>query len=114
MARAVTEAEVVNMTRNHVSEDLIINSIRTRGCLWDGSPDSVIRLRHEGVSDRVVAAMQNSGVHASVVVGSPPPPVYYAPPPPVGGVVVVGPRYYGPRYWGPRPYWHGRPYYRRW
>jgi uncharacterized protein YcfJ len=110
IARAVTEADIVNFTRNHVGEDVIINSIRTRGCLWDATPDAVIRLKHEGVSDRVITAMQNAGAHAPVVAGTVPPPVYYPPPPPpVGGVVVVGPRYYGPR-----PYWYGRPYYRRW
>lgn len=114
IAKAVTDVDVVTMTRNNVGEDVIVNSIRTRGCLWDGTPDSVIRLKHEGVSDRVITAMQNSGVHVPAA-GSLPPPVYYAPPPPpAGGVVVVGPGYYGPRYWGPRPYWHGRPYYRRW
>ncbi len=110
MARAVTEADVVNFTRNHVGEDVIINSIRTRGCLWDATPDAVIRLKHEGVSDRVITAMQNTGVPAPVAGGPAPPPGYYPPPPPpVGGVVVVGPGYYGPR-----PYWYGRPYYRRW
>jgi hypothetical protein len=108
-ATAVSEIDVINMSRNHVRDDVIINAIRTRGCRWDGTPDSVIRLKHEGVSDPVVAAMQNSGVHVPVAVPAGPPPVYYAPPPPpVGGVVVVGPRYYG------RPYWYGRPYYRRW
>jgi uncharacterized protein YcfJ len=111
IAKAVTEVDVVTMTRNSVGEDVIINSLRTRGCLWDASPDAVIRLKHEGVSDRVITAMQNTGMHMPVAGGAVPPPGYYPPPPPppVGGVVVVGPGYYGPR-----PYWYGRPYYRRW
>lgn len=107
LANAISEADVVTMTRNDVGDEVITNAIRTRGCRWDGTPEAVIRLKHEGVSDRVIAAMQNSGVYM------PPPPgtpsgYYYASPPPPGGVVVVGPGYYGPRYWGPRPY------YRRW
>jgi uncharacterized protein YcfJ len=115
IAQAVTESDVIVMTRNNVGDDVIINAVRTRGCRWDSSPDSVIRLKHEGVSDRVIQAMQNTGIHP-VVVGGPPPAAgyYYAPPPPpVSGVVVVGPGYYGPHY-GPRPYYYGRPYYRRW
>jgi 2',3'-cyclic-nucleotide 2'-phosphodiesterase (5'-nucleotidase family) len=94
-----------------VGDDVIINSLKTRGCRWDSTPDAVIRLKHEGVSDRVITAMQNTGLHAAPAVVSGPAPVYYypPPPPPVGGVVVVGPGYYGRR-----PYYYGRPYYRRW
>ena len=114
MANAVKESDVVTMTRSGVGDDVIITALRTRGCLWDGTPDAVIRLKHEGVSDRVITAMQTTGLHAAPAAGAPGP-YYYPPPPPVGGgVVVVGPGYYGPRYWGPRPYYYGRPYYRRW
>jgi hypothetical protein len=108
IARAVTEADVVTMARSHVGDAVIINSIHTRGCLWDGTPDAVIRLKQQGVSDQVITAMQNSGIRVPATAGPVPPPVYYAPPPPPAGVVVVGPGYYGPRYW------YGRPYYRRW
>jgi uncharacterized protein YcfJ len=116
IAQAVTDADVVTMTRSGVGDDVIINSIRTRGCRWNSAPENVIALKQQGVSDRVIEAMQNSGLHMPAP--APPPPVVYAPPPPPavgGGVVVVGPGYYGPRpYWGPRPYYWGRPYYRRW
>src|SRR5262249_10309371 len=108
---AVTESEVVMMTQNRVGDDVIINSIRTRGCRWNSAPENVIALKQQGVSDRVITVMQNTGMHAPVatVVPGPPPVVYAPPPPPVGGVVVVGPAY------GPRPYYYGRPYYyRRW
>ena len=115
VAYAVTESDVVTMTRSGVGDEVIVNSLRTRGCRWDSTPDAVIRLKHEGVSDRVLTAMQNTGLHTAPVVGPPPPGPYYYPPPPVsGGVVVVAPGSYGPRYWGPRPYYYGRPYYRRW
>jgi hypothetical protein len=101
IARAVTEADIVSMVRNNVGDDIIVNSIRTRGCLWDGTPESVIRLKNAGISDRVITAMQYSTVHAPATAGA-------APPPP-GGVVVVTPGYYGPR-----PYYYRRPYYRGW
>ncbi|MBS0265792.1 MAG: hypothetical protein JSS02_27925 [Planctomycetes bacterium] len=109
IAQAVTESEVVRMVENRVSDDVIITSIRTRGCFWDATPDAVIRLKQLGVGDRVIQAMQNSGVRVPagtrVVSGG----VYYVPPPPPPvGVVVVRPRYYGPHYYG----W-GRPYHRR-
>ena len=116
IANAVTEVDVVTMTRNHVGDAVIINALRTRGCRWDSSPDAVIRLKHEGVSDQVITAMQNTGLQMAPATAAVPPPGpgYYPPPPVSGGVVVVGPGYYGPRYWGPRPYYYGRPYYRRW
>jgi len=116
IAQAVTESDVITMTRNGVGDEVIINSIRTRGCRWNSAPENVIALKQQGVSDRVITAMQNTGLHPAVAAPLPPPPavVYAPPPPPVGGVVVVGPGY-GPRpYWGPRPYYYGRPYYRRW
>ena len=116
VANAVTESDVVTMTRSGVGDAVIINSLRTRGCRWDSTPDAVIRLKHQGVSDQVLTAMQNTGLHTGPIGGGPPPPgPYYYPPPPVSGeVVVVAPGYYGPRYGGPRPYYYGRPYYRRW
>jgi len=109
IAQAVTDTDVVTMTRNGVSDDVIINSLRTRGCRWNSAPENVIALKQQGVSDRVIAAMQNTGLGPDpTAVAGPPPVVYAPPPPPVGGVVVVGPGY------GPRPYYYGRPYYRRW
>jgi uncharacterized protein YcfJ len=116
VAQAVTDTEVVNMTHNRVSDGVIINALRTRGCRWNSSPENVIALKQQGVSDSVIEAMQNTGLRPAPVGALPPPVVYAPPPPPVvgGGVVVVGPGYYGPRpYWGPRPYGR-RPYYRGW
>ena len=108
IAQAVTESQVVAMTHNNVADSVIINELRNKGCNWDASPNAVIRLKQQGVSDQVIQAMQNTGLRAPAgsVVAVPPPP-YYGPP--AGGVVVVGPGYYRPwgprRYWGPRYYW---------
>ncbi len=110
LAEAVTASDVITMSRSGVGDDVIVNSIRTRGCRWNSSPDNVIALKQYGVSDRVIETMQNTGLRPVVAV--PRAGVYGPAPPPV---VVVEPGYYGPRpYWGPRPYYYGRPYYRRW
>ena len=113
IAQAVTESQVVAMAHHNVADSVIITELRTKGCNWDGSAEAVIRLKQQGVSDQVIQAMQNTGLHApagTVVVAAPPPPPgpYYGPPP-AGGVVVVGPGYYRP--WRPRPYWGPRYYW---
>lgn len=111
-ARALTSGDVVAMTQNGVSDEVIVGSLRTHGCRFSGDPQSIIQLKQSGVSDRVIQAMQSSGTVAVPYATSAPPtvvytpaPRYYAPPP--GPVVYVGP---GPRYWGPGPYWRRHPY----
>ncbi len=90
-ALAVTNYDLVEMTRAGVSEDLIISTMRNRGGRFDLSPSSLIALKQQGVSDRVVLAAQElstSGGYARAsyapavaapVVG---PPVYYVRPAP--------------------------------
>lgn len=112
IAQAYTPADVLNMTRSGISDDNIIYGLKTRGCRFDNTPDNIISLRNQGVSDRVIGAMQSSGLQVPagppVMVPAGGPTVVYAEPPPPAGVVVVAPRpYYGPRY-----YRGG--YYRRW
>jgi hypothetical protein len=104
-AQAVTSFDVVEMTRAGCSEDLIISTIRSRGSRLDLSPNGLIALKQQGVSDRVVMAAQSMGnagypapVAAPVVVG---PPVYYMRPAPPTVRVYVGPS------WGPPHYYHG-------
>jgi uncharacterized protein YcfJ len=108
IAQAYTPADLINMSRNNISDDNIIYGLQTRGCRFDATPDNIISLRNQGVSDRVIGAMQTTGLKAPptapVVVAPPGPAVVYAAPPPPAGVVVVAPR--------PRYYYGG--YYRRW
>lgn len=85
-AQAVTNFDLVEMTRAGVSEDLIISTVRSRGGRLDLSPSGLISLKQNGVSDRVVMAVQSSSAPvyaqaAPVVVG--PPPVMYVAPAPV-------------------------------
>lgn len=110
-ASALTSEEVISMTRNGVSDDVIVQSIRTNGCRFRGDAQSILYLSNAGVSNRVIDAMQTGALS-----GPPPTVVYESAPRYVGGppVVVVSPRP-GPYYWGPRGRYWGPPgpYYRR-
>jgi outer membrane lipoprotein SlyB len=98
-AGAVTVPDVVTMTRAGVGEELIINHVHAHGLAAPLQTGDLICLQQQGVSPRVVAAMQAT----PVAVVPPPPPgvVYPAGPPPV--VIEGG--------WGPGYY--RRPYYYR-
>ncbi len=101
-AYAVTEADLVQMTRAGISEDVIISTMRSRGTRIDLSPQAIVALRQQGVSDRVVIAAQQMGPGSGYVAGGPTVISEYPPPPPV----VVAPVY------RPYPYWYyPRPYY---
>jgi hypothetical protein len=111
-ALAVTDADLVQMTRAGISEDVIISTMRSRGTRIDLSPQALIALRQQGVSDRVVMAAQQMGGGNGYVSAAPPygPTVVseYPPPPPV----VVAPVYRPYPYWYyPRPCYHDH-YYR--
>ncbi|MCC6491406.1 MAG: glycine zipper 2TM domain-containing protein [Pirellulales bacterium] len=93
-AQAVTNYDLVDMTRAGLSEELIISTIRARGGRFDLSPNGLIGLKQSGVSDRVVIAAQSMGqggyispapavAPAPAVVVSPPPAVYVRPAPAV-------------------------------
>ena len=93
-AGAVTTDDVVMMTQNGVNEELIVNHIRANGMIQPPSTQDLIYLSKQGVSSRVVAAMQEPPQQRqpeTVVVRetAPPvvvhevygPPVYHYPPP---------------------------------
>ena len=104
-AMAVTNYDLVQMTRAGMSEDVIISTIRSRGARVDLSPQALIELRQQGISDRVVLAAQQMGP-GGYVAGAPPygPTVVSEVPPPPS--VIVAPAY------RPYPYWYyPRPYY---
>jgi hypothetical protein len=111
VAMAVTDSDLVQMTRAGINEDVIISTMRSRGTRVDLSPQSVIALRQQGVSDRVVLAAQQMGGGSGYVAGAPtygPTVVSEVPPPPA---VIVAP--YRPYYYGyyPRPYYYGHYYH---
>lgn len=108
-ARALTEGDVVTMVQSGVGDAVIIQAVASRGCRWEGTPQAIIRLKQQGVSDGVLNAMQRAPLRGSVVREVVMPgPVYVTPPPP-GGVVLLGPPPPPPRYCPP-PY--GPPRYR--
>jgi uncharacterized protein YcfJ len=116
--QAVTTGDVVSMTQNGVSDDVIVGALRTRGCRFSGDPESIIQLKQAGVSDRVIQAMQTSASTAPYAPPAAPPPVVYAPGPryaPPAVIVAPAPYPYrwGPRgrYWGPPGPYHHRGHY---
>jgi YMGG-like Gly-zipper len=107
VALAVTDSDLVQMTRAGISDDVIISTMRSRGTRVDLGPQSLIALRQQGVSDRVVMAAQQMGAGTGYVASAPaygPTVVSEIPPPPT---VIVAPAY-RPYYYG---YYHPRPYY---
>jgi hypothetical protein len=86
-AMAVTNFDLVEMTRAGVGEEVIISTIRSRGGRFDLSPGGLISLKQSGVSDRVVMAAQGVApgpyppAAAPAMIG--PPPVVYVQPAPV-------------------------------
>ena len=108
VARAVSVYDVVNMTHNGLSDEVIINHIRQNGVQRRIEVNDVISLHQQGVSQRVIAELQRAprpGVRPvyrrPVVVEehhyvAPPYPVYHRP-------------YHVPHY----GHSHHRRYYRR-
>jgi hypothetical protein len=78
-AQAVTNYDLLQMTRAGVSEDVIITSMRSRGARLDLAPQSIIALKQSGVSDRVIVAAQEMSAGGAA----------YLPGPPVAPVAVV-------------------------
>ncbi len=99
---SVTIDDVIGMTRAGVAEEVILTHIRYHGAASQMRPVDLITMQQQGVSPRVVQAMQA------------PPPVAEAPPMVQAPYVVAAPP---PPYWGPYPYaypyHYPHPYYHR-
>ena len=61
-AQAVTVNDVVTMTKSGVNEELILNHIRSHGVAQPVQAGELVAMQQEGVSTRVIAAMQTAGV----------------------------------------------------
>ncbi|MEM9186084.1 MAG: glycine zipper domain-containing protein [Planctomycetota bacterium] len=108
---AVTNFDLIEMARAGLSDEVIIGAVRNRGGRFDLSPQGLITLKRNGVSDRVVAAAQGYSAPdglppTQVITPAPrvvaPAPVVVRPAPVVRFGVNVGPHYRR----------HYRPYYR--
>ena len=97
-ATAVTNYDLVGMTKAGVSDEVIISTLRSRGSRLDLSPQGLIALKQNGVSDRVLLTAQGM-LSGPAYIASPPPPVFVTPAP--------GPYWYG----SPRPYYRTHVYY---
>jgi len=56
--RAMSNFDVIGMAQSQISDAIIINTIQDRGCAFDTSPNGIIALKKDGVSDTVIMAMQ--------------------------------------------------------
>jgi outer membrane lipoprotein SlyB len=98
-AMAVTNYDLVSMTRAGVSEDVMISTMRSRGAQLDLSPQGLISLKQSGVNDRVLLAAQELNHRPAYVYGPAPAPVVTRVVP-SSTVIITRPRHY----------WHG-PYH---
>ncbi len=73
LANSLTNNDVTMMSVNQVGDQVIVNSIKTRGGIFDLSPNGIIALKQQGVSDQVIQAMQDSVQNPQVSIA---PPVY--------------------------------------
>jgi hypothetical protein len=99
-AKRITVTDVIGMAQNHISDQIIINEIRSTNSNFDLRPEDITLLKANGVSDAVVLEMQTRHYQPIYTTPNPvivPAPVYretiiYEEPRPVMG---VGFGYYG-------------------
>ena len=101
VAGAVTIGEVVSMTAAGVDDELIVNHVRAHGMARPLQTDDLIALKNQGVSTRVIKAMQEP----------PPTPAPTVVRQPAPAPVIVEEYHYGAPYWGPA--YHHYPHRRR-
>ena len=102
--RAMTDYDLIKMSQSGISDAVIISAVENRGGRFDLSPDGIINLKANGVSDRVVLAIQRQGTpdattrvpaatssHTSITVTRSPQYVVVTPVVRPRGVVVVHP-----------------------
>jgi uncharacterized protein YcfJ len=99
-ARAATANDVVAMTQNGIGDEVIINHLRENGIQRRPDVSEVIALHRQGVSERVITAMQNAPEGGRPI--APSQPAYRARP------VVVQEYYYSRPAYYPPPYFHHR------
>jgi len=108
-AQALTNFDLIRLTQSGVSDDVIVNMISSRGGNFDLTTDSVIAMKNNGVSDRVLVAAQTAPkVSPALLPASSQPGVVVVQPQPTviveSGPPVVGWGYH--HYWGPHRHFH--------
>jgi hypothetical protein len=106
-AQAVTNYDLAQMTQAGINEDVIISTMRSRGARIDLSPQAVIALKQQGVSDRVVVAAQQMGAAPGYIPAARTAVIAEVPPPPTTVIVEPACRpYYYHHYHYHRPHYH--------
>jgi hypothetical protein len=98
----VSLPDVIAMTKAGVNEELIVNHIRSNGLVRPLQSGDLIMLQQNGVSTRVIGALQTAPQPGA------PAPVGPLPPPMVAPPYYPYP-YYGPYWAPPPPYYYYRP-----
>lgn len=116
---ALTNLDLIDMAEAKLSDQVILNAVQTRGAQLDLSPSAIIELKHHGVSDQVIMAVQQSNrsgrySYSGPTIVTAPSTVYIAPPPPTVGVVIAPRPYYGGYYGRPHRHGYGYGYGYRW
>ena len=62
----VTQADVISLVKAGATEEVVIRRIDESGAVFVLSADDVVRLRQEGVSDRLVTFMMETGTRAAL------------------------------------------------
>lgn len=99
-ARQIGMTEVIDMTRQGQSEQVILKQIQTTNSTYQLSAQDLQTLKDNGVSDTIIMEMQSRRADLyprtryvavpAPVIYAPPPPIVVAPPPPPGfGVGVI-------------------------
>jgi hypothetical protein len=88
---AVTFAQVITMTQAGLSDDVIVAHIQANGVARRPTADDLIALKNQGVSDRVILALQQQPLAVPAPASSSPP-------------VIVERHYYADPWCGP-PFW---------
>ncbi|WP_310820806.1 YMGG-like glycine zipper-containing protein [Stratiformator vulcanicus] len=95
---ALTNFELIRMTQSGLSDEVIVNAVSTEGGRFDLSPNGLIMLKQNGVSDAVIAGVQRAAAgpidpvtYVEPVVVEPPPVVFVRPRPRPGLHLHVGP-----------------------
>ncbi|QDU36905.1 hypothetical protein Mal4_12060 [Maioricimonas rarisocia] len=107
----LTNADLIFMAQSGLGEQVIVNSIQTRGGQFDLSPQGLVQLKNSGVSDGVIVAIQQSAASGSAPAAAAPVPaiartevVVVEPRPSFGVIVAPRPR---PIVVGPPRHFHG-------
>ncbi|MCP4193896.1 MAG: glycine zipper 2TM domain-containing protein [Planctomycetaceae bacterium] len=109
-ARAITNFDLIRLTQAGLSDDVIISAIQTRGTKIDLSPEGLIGLKENGVSDRVLVAAQKQYPIETIV--TPAPSTIIAEP--VPSAVIIAPGHYHRRRYYPHGRYHYVHPYRQW